>query len=301
MIYKSIYETIGNTPVVKINMKDEESAEIYAKLEYLNAGSSVKDRVAKSMILNMLEKGEIDKDTTLVEATSGNTGIGIAMVSSALGIKFIATMPETMSIERRQLLNAYGATIVLTKGSEGMAGAISEAEELGKLENHVVLHQFSNEYNTLAHINGTATEIINDFTNLDAFVAGIGTGGTITGNGKVLKEHYKDIKIIGVEPESSPFLTKSQKGPHKIQGIGAGFKPDILDMDIIDSIELVSNEDAFEYARLAGKNQGILLGISGGAAFKAAVEVAKKLGKGKKVLFIAPDNGERYLSTELYK
>lgn len=303
MIYNNIYDTIGNTPIVKLSNGDENSAEIYAKLEYFNAGGSVKDRVAYQMITDLINQGKINKDTTLIEPTSGNTGIGLAMICSAMGLKFIAVMPETMSIERRKILKAYGAEIVLTEGAKGMNGAITKASEIATLENAIMLQQFENLSNPTSHENTTAKEIIKDFDKLDAFVAGIGTGGTIIGNGSVLKSHFSDITIIGVEPEASPFLTKGEKGPHKIQGIGAGFRPEILNSkkDVIDEIITVSDNDALFYARNAGIKHGILLGISGGAGYKVAVEVAKKLGKGKKVLFIAPDNGERYLSTALYE
>ena len=303
MIYNKIYDTIGNTPIVKINSCDENCADIYAKLEFFNAGSSVKDRVAKNMIFTLLDNGTIDKNSILVEPTSGNTGIGIAMICASLGIKFIATMPDTMSIERRKLLLAYGAEIVLTEGSKGMNGAIAKAEEIAKNKNTIILGQFKNPANPLAHQNTTAKEIVSDFDSLDAFVCGIGTGGTIIGNATVLKNNFPNILIVGVEPFSSPFLSKGEKGPHSIQGIGAGFKPEILNLDenAIDEFITVTNEDAFEYARKSGVCDGILLGISGGAAYKAAFEVAKRLGKGKKVLFIAPDNGERYLSTSLYE
>ncbi|MFI3226743.1 MAG: cysteine synthase A [Clostridia bacterium] len=302
MIYNNIYDTIGNTPVVKLKT-DENSAEIYAKLEYFNAGGSVKDRVARQMIFDLLEKGEINENTTLVEPTSGNTGIGLAMICASLGLKFAAVMPETMSIERRKLLAAYGAEIILTEGAKGMNGAIAKAEQMVSEQGAFCLGQFANPSNPQAHKNTTAKEIIADFDDLDAFVCGIGTGGTVIGNGSVLKAHFENITIVGVEPSASPFLSKGEKGPHAIQGIGAGFRPEILDLenDIIDEIITVTNEDALSYARNAGIKHGILLGISGGAAYKAATEVAKKLGKGKKVLFLAPDNGERYLSTALYE
>lgn len=301
MIYNSIFETIGNTPIVKFKKTNPNQADIYAKLEYFNAGSSVKDRVAKFMILNMIDDGSLKLSDTIVEPTSGNTGIGLAMICVSLGIKAIFVMPETMSIERRKLLLAYGSEIILTEGAKGMAGAIAKATELSENDGFVMPSQFENKYNPLAHTNTTALEIINDFDTLDAFVAGIGTGGTITGTASVLKEHYKDISIIGVEPFSSPFLSKGEKGPHKIQGIGAGFKPSILNLDVIDLIKTVTDDDAFEYARKSGTSEGILLGISGGASYKTAYDIALELGNGKKVLFIAPDNGERYLSTTLYK
>lgn len=300
MIFENIYDLIGNTPIVKLKT-DGNSAEIYAKLEFFNAGSSVKDRVAYQMIFDLMKKGKISQETMLVEPTSGNTGIGIAMICSALSIKFTAIMPETMSIERQKLLLAYGAKIILTEGKLGMQGAIDKAMELVSNNGAIMLSQFENEQNTLAHKETTALEIIRDFDDLDAFVCGIGTGGTISGNGEILKKHYKNISIIGVEPSASPFLTKGEKGPHQIQGIGAGFCPKILNLDVIDEIQTVSNEDALHFARISGTQNGILLGISGGASYKIATDISKKLGKGKKVLFLAPDNGERYLSTKLYE
>ena len=301
MIFNNIYATIGNTPVVRMVADTKDSAEIYAKLEFFNAGGSVKDRIAKKMILGMLKDGSLNENSVIVEATSGNTGVGVAMVCASLGLKAVFTMPESMSIERRKLLLAYGAKLELTDAAKGMSGAIEKANDLSKLPNHVLLAQFDNKYNAMAHLEETSLEIINDFDTLDCFIAGIGTGGTVSGNGKTLKEHYENIKIVGVEPFSSPFLTQGKKGPHKIQGIGAGFKPSILDLSTVDEVVTVTDQDAFAYARKSGVENGILLGVSGGASYKAACEIAKKLGAGKKVLFIAPDNGERYLSTGLYE
>ncbi|MFI3257080.1 MAG: cysteine synthase A [Spirochaetales bacterium] len=296
MIYTKIYEAIGNTPIVKMQTTDKNIADVYAKLEFFNAGSSVKDRVAKSMIFNMMKDGLLSETDTVIEPTSGNTGIGIAMICASLGIKCVFTMPESMSVERQKLLKAYGAEIILTPASEGMSGAIKTAKTLQETKGYVMLKQFENEYNPLAHKNTTACEIIQDFDSLDACICGIGTGGTVTGVGEVLKKHYKDIKIIGVEPAGSPFLTQGKKGPHKIQGIGAGFKPDVLNLDVPDEIITVSDEDALSYMKQCGITQGILPGISGGAAYKVALDIAKQLGTGKKVLFIMPDNGERYLT-----
>lgn len=301
MIYNKIYDTIGNTPIVKIDFCDENCAEIYAKLEFFNPGSSVKDRIAKNMILSMLSDGIINKDTTIVEPTSGNTGIGVAMVCASLGLKCVVTMPSSMSIERQKVLKAYGATLVLTEPANGMPGAIAKATELCEQPNHITLAQFDNKYNAPTHAETTAREIIADFDSLDAFVAGIGTGGTITGNSKVLKDAFSGIKIIGVEPADSPFLSQGTKGPHKIQGIGAGFKPSVYNDEFIDQISTATVNDAYEYARKCATSQGILLGVSGGAALSVAHKIALELGSGKKVLFIAPDNGERYLSTELYE
>lgn len=302
MIYNNVLETIGKTPVVKLNsLNDGNMADIYVKLEYFNPGSSVKDRPAYSIISNMIKDGSLKENDTIVEATSGNMGIGLAMVASALGYKIIIIMPDTMSVERQKIISAYGAKLELTPGSEGMKGAIARAEELSKQDGFVMAEQFKNKYNSLAHEKTTAVEILDDFKDLDAFVAGVGTGGTITGIAKVLKENYKDIKIVAVEPKDSAVLSGNKPGPHKIQGIGAGFIPDILDTKLIDEIVQVENEDAFNASRELAKSEGILMGISGGAAMVGAIEEAKKLGKGKKVLFIAPDNGERYLSTDLYK
>lgn len=301
MIYNHIYELIGNTPILQFNNDNYSMANIFAKLEYFNPGGSVKDRIAKNMIFSLLEKGEITQNTTLVEPTSGNTGIGLAMVCASLGMSFIATMPESMSIERRQLLSAYGAKIILTNASEGMQGAIDKANSLCENPNYYMLNQFSNEYNPKAHEENTALEIIKDFEQLDVLVAGIGTGGTITGLSTKLKQHFPNLHIVGVEPLNSPFLTKGEKGPHAIQGIGAGFKPSILNTNVIDEIVCVSNEDAFTFAKKAGTTQGVLLGISGGAAYKVAQDFAIKYGNEKNILFIAPDNGERYLSTALYQ
>ncbi len=301
MIYENIYDLVGKTPVVKFKNLHKDRADIYAKLEFYNPAGSVKDRIAKSMIFNLLKENTLKSTDTIVEPTSGNTGVGLAMICASLGMKAVFTMPETMSIERRKLLLAYGAEIILTDGKSGMSGAIAKAKELVAEKGFIMLSQFENQYNPLAHAQTTAQEIIADFDSLDAFVAGIGTGGTITGNAKALKEHFANIEIIGVEPASSPMITKGEKGPHVIQGIGAGFIPDILDLSHITEVKTVINEDAFAYARKSGLSEGILLGISGGAAYKVAEEMAMKLGYGKKVLFIAPDNGERYLSTALYE
>ncbi len=301
MIYQSIYETIGNTPIIKLKNQFEDQADVYIKVESFNPGSSIKDRAAKSMILELMKKDMITKDTTIVEATSGNTGIAIAMICSALNLKFIATMPSSMSIERQQILKAYGATVVLTDAKLGMQGSIDEMNQLLEKPNHISLGQFDSPFNPLAHELTTAKEIIDDFQTLDAFVSGIGTGGTISGCAKALKNHYKNIQIIGVEPFDSPFITQGKKGPHKIQGIGAGFIPKNLNLELIDEVLTVTNEEAFECARKIAKENGILVGISSGAAYKAATVIAKKLKKGKSVLFIAADSGERYLSTDLFK
>ncbi|MEC1411827.1 cysteine synthase A [Bacillus safensis] len=302
-IANSVFELIGNTPVVKLNrLVDEDSADVYLKLEYMNPGSSVKDRIALAMIEDAEAKGTLKAGDTLIEPTSGNTGIGLAMVAAAKGINAILVMPDTMSQERRNLLRAYGAELVLTPGAEGMKGAIKKAEELAEEHGYFMPQQFSNEANAEIHRRTTGKEILEQFDGeLDAFIAGVGTGGTITGAGEVLKEAIPSIQLYAVEPTDSPVLSGGKPGPHKIQGIGAGFIPSILNTEIYDGIIQVKNEDAFELARKAAKEEGILGGISSGAAIYAALQTAKKLGKGKKVLAIIPSNGERYLSTPLYQ
>jgi len=299
-------ELIGDTPLVRLNrLVPEDSAEIYLKLEYQNPGASVKDRIAISMIEVAEQEGRIKPGDTIIEPTSGNTGIGLAMVAAAKGYKAILVMPETMSIERRNLLRAYGAELVLTPGSEGMNGAVRRAEELQK-ENpsYFIPQQFKNEANVKVHRETTGPEIVEAINSLDgkldAFIAGIGTGGTISGAGEVLKENFPGIKIYAVEPAASPLLSGGSPGPHKIQGIGANFIPDILNREIYDGVITIENEEAFETARQAAKEEGILCGISSGAAIYAALKVAKELGKGKRVVAIVPSNGERYLSTPLF-
>ncbi|MCP8618194.1 cysteine synthase A [Salirhabdus salicampi] len=300
-VFENIAEVIGNTPIVKLKKVDDNSADVYVKLEYMNPGSSVKDRIAYSMITDAEENGLLKQGDTIIEPTSGNTGIGLAMVAAAKGYKAVLVMPDTMSQERRNLLRAYGAELVLTPGSEGMKGAIRKAEELQKENGYFMPQQFDNEANPKIHEQTTGKEIVAQMgEQLDAFVSGIGTGGTITGAGKVLKENYDNIKIYAVEPEASPILSGGDPGPHKIQGIGAGFVPSILNTEIYDEVITVSNDEAFESARETAKNEGILGGISSGAAIHAARQVAANLGKGKKVLAILPSNGERYLSTPLY-
>ncbi|REK69256.1 cysteine synthase A [Paenibacillus paeoniae] len=305
-IVQSVTDLIGDTPLVRLNrLVPEDSAEIYVKLEYQNPGASVKDRIAISMIEVAEQEGRIKPGDTIVEPTSGNTGIGLALVAAAKGYRAILVMPETMSIERRNLLRAYGAELVLTPGSEGMNGAVRKAEELAQ-ENpsYFIPQQFKNQANVKIHRETTGPEIVEAINSLDgkldAFIAGIGTGGTISGAGEVLKQNFSDIKIYAVEPSASPILSGGNPGPHKIQGIGANFIPDILNREIYDGIITVENEDAFEYARRAAKEEGILCGISSGAAIYAALKVAKELGKGKRVVAIVPSNGERYLSTPLF-
>ncbi|MFJ8356912.1 cysteine synthase A [Bacillus paramycoides] len=302
-VAQSVSELIGKTPIVKLNrIVESDSADVYLKLEFMNPGSSVKDRIALAMIEDAEKKGLLKEGDTIIEPTSGNTGIGLAMVAAAKGYKAILVMPETMSIERRNLLRAYGAELVLTPGPEGMGGAIRKATELAKEHGYFIPQQFQNQANPEIHRLTTGPEIVEQMGGqLDAFIAGIGTGGTITGAGEVLKEAYNDIKIYAVEPADSPVLSGGKPGPHKIQGIGAGFVPETLDVEVYDEIIQVKTEQAFEYARRVAKEEGILVGISSGAVIYAATEVAKKLGKGKKVLVIIPSNGERYLSTPLYQ
>lgn len=300
---KEVSRLIGETPIVKLNRYVEEgSADIYVKLEYFNPGSSVKDRIALAMIEAAEEAGHLKEGSTIVEPTSGNTGIGLAMVAAAKGYRLIVVMPDTMSLERRNLLRAYGAELVLTPGAEGMKGAIQKAEELVEKNGYFLPQQFNNEANPNIHERTTGPEIVKQMKDgLDAFVSGIGTGGTITGAGKVLREHFPNVKIFAVEPEDSPVLSGGNPGPHKIQGIGAGFVPKVLDTDIYDEVVKIANEEAFEASRAVAKSEGILGGISSGAAIAAARKVARQLGEGKKVLAILPDNGERYLSTALYQ
>ncbi len=303
-IVSSITELIGDTPIVKLNrLVPEDSADVYAKLEFFNPGSSVKDRIALSMIEKAESEGVLKPGDTIIEPTSGNTGIGLALVASAKGYQSIIVMPDTMSIERRKLIQAYGTKLILTPGSEGMKGAIAKATELAEANGYFLPLQFDNDANPEIHRKTTGKEIIAAFGSdgLDAFISGVGTGGTITGAGEALKESYPDIKIYAVEPSESPVLQGGSPSPHKIQGIGAGFVPKVLDTTIYDSVLEVSSEDAILTAREVAKQEGFLVGISSGAAIFAALDVAKKLGKGKKVLAIIPDNGERYLSTVLYE
>ncbi len=306
-IYKNVSELVGRTPLIEVERfskaMDADDARILAKLEYFNPAGSVKDRVAKAMIEDAEAKGLLKEGATIIEPTSGNTGIGLAAIGISKGYKVILTMPETMSTERRNLLKAYGAQIVLTEGSKGMKGAISKAEELNdEIENSVILGQFVNAANPAAHVATTGPEIWEDTDGkIDIFVAGVGTGGTVTGVGKYLKSQNSDIKIVAVEPESSPVLSKGTAGPHKIQGIGAGFVPEVLDTEIYDEIITVSNENAFFAGNKAAKTEGILVGISSGAALYAAAELAKRPeNKGKTIVALLPDTGERYLSTALF-
>lgn len=305
-IYKTADELIGKTPLLELSHIEDEyklEANIIAKVEYFNPAGSVKDRIAKKMIDEAIKEGKINKDTVLIEPTSGNTGIGLASVAAAKGLKLIVTMPETMSVERRNIIKAYGAEIVLTEGAKGMKGAIEKANELAKeYPNSFIPGQFDNPNNPKVHFETTGPEIYEDTDGkVDIFVAGVGTGGTITGVGTYLKSKNKDIKVVAVEPESSPVLSEGKSDPHKIQGIGAGFVPKVLDTSIYDEIIRVSNEDAFATGKLIGKKEGILVGISSGAAVFAAIELAKKEeNKGKNIVVLLPDTGDRYLSTPMF-
>lgn len=305
-IATKITDLIGNTPLLELSTYGDNrnlEAKIIAKLEYFNPLGSVKDRVAYAMIEEGIQSGAIKKDTVIIEPTSGNTGIGLAFVCASKGLKLILTMPETMSMERRKIVAALGAEVVLTEGSLGMKGAIKRAEELAKeYGNAVIPQQFENKANPEAHRTGTAKEIIRDTDGMvDIFVAGVGTGGTITGNGEVLKNYNPNVKIVAVEPAASPVLAGGAPGPHKIQGIGAGFVPDVINMDIIDEIMEVENEAAFEASRAVAKEEGLLVGISSGAAIYAATVLASRPeNKGKNIVVLLPDTGERYLSTDLF-
>ncbi|MBQ1462436.1 MAG: cysteine synthase A [Selenomonas sp.] len=305
-IYNSVTELIGNTPLLKVNnfiKANDLQANIFVKLEYLNPAGSVKDRIAKAMIEQAEKEGKINKDTVIIEPTSGNTGIGLASFAAARGYKAILTMPETMSVERRNLLKAYGAQIVLTDGAKGMKGAIAKAEELAQeTPNAFIPSQFTNQANPAVHEATTGPEIWQDTDGkVDAFVAGVGTGGTLTGVGRYLKKQKADIHVTAVEPESSPVLSKGTAGPHKIQGIGAGFVPETLDTKVYDEVLPISNEDAFKYGRQFAHSEGVLVGISAGAALAAAVKLAQRPEfKGKNIVALLPDTGDRYLSTELF-
>jgi cysteine synthase A len=306
-IYKSAADLIGNTPLVEVGHIEEKfglKARVLVKLEYFNATGSVKDRVAKAMIEDAEEKGILKPGATIIEPTSGNTGIGLAAIATAKGYRTIIVLPETMSVERRNIIKAYGAEIVLTPGYKGMTGAIAKAEELkNEIEGSMIAGQFVNPANPDAHRRTTGPEIWNDTDGeVDAFVAGVGTGGTITGVGEYLKSKNDKIEIIAVEPATSPVLSQGKPGPHKIQGIGAGFVPEILNTKIYDSVIPVDNDDAFEYARLISHTEGILVGISAGAALYAAIEWAKKPeNEGKTIVALLPDSGDRYYSTSLFE
>ena len=306
-VYKHIDELIGKTPLVELTNIEKEfnlEATIYAKVEFFNPAGSVKDRIALAMINDLEERGILKPGATIIEPTSGNTGIGLSSVAAARGYRAIIVMPETMSIERRKLMKAYGAEIVLSEGAKGMKGAIAKANELNKeIPNSIIPGQFDNPVNPFTHKVTTGPEIFEDLDGkVDIFVAGVGTGGTISGVGKYLKSKVPSVKVVAVEPASSPVLSKGVAGPHKIQGIGAGFIPNTLDTSIYDEVITVENEDAFKYGRLIGKKEGFLVGISSGAATCAAIELAKRPeNKGKNIVVLLPATGERYLSTALFE
>ena len=305
-IYKGALGLIGNTPLVELTHIEKAfglEAKILAKLEYFNPAGSVKDRIAKEMIEDAEEKGLLKEGSTIIEPTSGNTGIGLAAIAAAKGYRIIIVLPETMSIERRNIIKAYGAELVLTDGTKGMKGAIAKAEELAKeIENSFIPGQFENPANPAAHKKTTGPEIWNDTDgNVDAFVAGVGTGGTLTGVGQYLKAKKSDVEVIAVEPETSPVLSQGYAGAHKIQGIGAGFVPKTLNTEVYNEVVLVKDDDAFKYSKAIAKEEGILVGISSGAALAAAIEYAKRAeNKGKNIVVLLPDSGDRYYSTPLF-
>ena len=306
-IYTSADQLIGNTPLLELTNLEKKldlKAKVLAKLEYLNPAGSVKDRVAKAMIEEAQASGKLTKDSVIIEPTSGNTGIGLAAVAAAKGYRVIITMPETMSVERQQIMKAYGAEVILTEGAKGMRGAIDKAEALAEeIPGGIIAGQFVNPANPKAHFEHTGPEIYKDTEGtVDIFVAGIGTGGTITGTGTYLKQQNPEIQVVGVEPAEAPFFTKRVAGPHKLQGIGAGFIPEVLDTDICDEIICITAEEAFSVAREIGKQEGILVGISSGAAAAAAFQLARRPeNEGKRIVVILPDTGDRYLSTELFE
>ena len=305
-VYTSIDQLIGNTPLLELSNIEKNldlKAKVLVKLEYFNPAGSVKDRIAKAMLDDAEAAGKLNKDSVIIEPTSGNTGVGLASVAAARGYRLIITMPETMSVERRLLMKAYGAELVLTDGAKGMKGAIAKAEELtAEIPNSFIAGQFTNPANPQAHIKTTGPEIWNDTEGkVDVFVAGVGTGGTVTGVGKYLKSQNPDVKVVAVEPASSPVLSKGTAGAHKIQGIGAGFVPDTLDTSVYDEVIAVENDDAFETGRLVGHSEGVLVGISSGAVVWAAIELAKRPeNEGKTIVALLADTGERYLSTPLF-
>ncbi len=303
-VFNSMTELIGRTPILKLNNYDTGKANIFCKVESFNPAGSIKDRVALSLIEDAEEKGLISSGATIIEPTSGNTGIGLAAVAASRGYKAIMVMPETMSVERRQLLQAYGAEIVLTEGAKGMAGSIEKAEDLHKeIPNSYIPGQFVNPANPKAHIMTTGPEIVEDMDGkIDVLVAGIGTGGTVTGIGKYLKDHAQGVKVIGIEPASSPLITEGKAGPHGLQGIGANFIPEVLDREIYDEIITVKDEDAYRTGKEFARREGVLIGITAGAAVYAAIEVGNRPeNQGKNIVVILPDGGEKYLTTPMYK
>lgn len=302
MIYNNAIDMIGGTPLLKLSkIVGKDSADVYVKLEKLNPGGSIKDRAALGMVEAAEKQGYLKPGNVIVEPTSGNTGIALAMIGKLKGYKVIIVMPDTMSVERRSLMTAYGAELILTEGSKGMKGAIAAAEELtSKNEGYFLPQQFTNLANSQKHYETTAVEIYNDVSDVDVFTAGVGTGGTISGVGRKLKELNNNIKIVAMEPANSPVISGGQPSPHKIQGIGAGFIPSVYDKNVVDEVITVTDEDAFKYARLLAKEEGILVGISSGANVAAAIKLAQKLGKGKKIVTVAPDGGEKYLSMGLF-
>ncbi|AET66594.1 cysteine synthase A [Desulfosporosinus orientis DSM 765] len=301
-VVDNVTDLIGETPLVRLQkMVKTGMANIYVKVEFFNPGGSVKDRIAWGMIRDAEERGVLQPGGTIIEPTSGNTGIGLAMIAAARGYRLIVVMPDSLSVERRMLMAAYGAEFILTPGAEGMNGAIAEAKRLlNENPDYFMPQQFENLANPEAHRKTTALELLEQLPQIDAFVAGIGTGGTVTGVGEVLKAHLPKIKIVGAEPASSPVISGGKPGPHKIQGIGAGFVPKVLNKSILDQIVQVSNEDALETGRRMAREEGLLVGISSGAAVSAALQIATELGEGKNLVVLAPDTGERYLSTELF-
>jgi len=302
MIYNNVLDMIGKTPVLKLSkLVQGDMADIYVKLEKFNPAGSIKDRAALGMIEKAEELGLLKEGFTIVEPSSGNMGIALAMIGRIKGYEVIIVMPDTMSVERRNLIKAYGAQLVLTDGAKGMKGAINKAKEVAEgKSNFFIPQQFTNLANPEKHYATTAEEIVEDIADIDIFIAGVGTGGTVTGVGRRLKEIVKDIKVVAVEPEKSPVLSGGEPGPHKIQGIGAGFTPDIYDSNVVDEIMKISDEESFAIAKLMASEEGILVGISTGANIAAAIKIAKKIGKGKKIVTVAPDGGEKYISMGIY-
>ena len=303
MLYNNVLDMIGETPILKLNkLVNADMADVYVKLEKYNPAGSIKDRAALGMIEEAENLGLLKEGYTIIEPTSGNTGIALAMIGRLKGYEVIIVMPDTMSVERRNLIKAYGAELVLTDGTKGMKGAINKAKEMAEgNHNFFIPQQFTNLANPQKHYTTTAEEIMKDVKDVDFFVAGVGTGGTITGVGRRLKEIEQGVTVIAVEPEKSPVISGGEPGPHKIQGIGAGFIPDIYDSSVVDEIIKISDEEAFEMAKLMAKEEGILVGISTGANIAAAIKVAKKVGKGRKIVTVSPDGGEKYISMGIYE